>query len=283
MFFFSKIYRKSAILMTSSPNKWRHQKNCCVSMFLIWWASIVVSFIDYNYSQSKVMLPPPPPNFRTIKKCPGRFVELWPYSVFQGFSILVTQSKAIATKSPPPLLNFWSAKGMNLKFCTDIALIMYFSKIEKKFNDFVIFCWRQQKFGNFGQYYRTSLNVCKMRTKAYFSILFSLTVYKKPKFSKKYGVPGFFHGNADFSLPEFPDVGKILKIRKIPVFLKFSYWDRLLFEISSQINDGTKVMAKSFCEDMTRNFRKFVGWFQPMANKFRMWSCKQHENLQKCV
>ena len=85
-----------------------------------------------------------------------------------------------------------------------------------------------------------------MRTKAYFSILFSLTVYKKPKFSKKYGVPGFFPGNADFSLPEFPevpDVGKIRKFRKIPkipVFLKFSYWDRLLFEISSQINDWYK-------------------------------------------
>ena len=43
--FFLKIYRKSAILMTSSPNKWRHQNNCCVSMFLIWWASIVLSFI----------------------------------------------------------------------------------------------------------------------------------------------------------------------------------------------------------------------------------------------
>ena len=35
-----------------------------------------------------------------------------------------------------------------------------------------------------------------------------------------------------------------------------------------QINDWYKVMAKSFCEDMTRNFRNFVGWFQLMANNF---------------
>ena len=125
-----------------------------------------------------------------------------------------------------PLLNFWSAKGMNLKILHRYSTNhVYFSKIEKKFNDFVIFCWRQQKFGNFGQYYRTSLNVCKMRTKAYFSILFSLTVYKKPKFSKKYGVPRFFPGNADFSLPEFPevpDVGKIRKFRKIQKIRYFS-------------------------------------------------------------
>ena len=38
------------------------------------------------------------------------------------------------------------------------------------------------------------------------------------------------------------------------------------FEVKSMI--GAKVMAKSFCEDLTRNFRKFNGWFQLMANNF---------------
>ena len=96
-----------------------------------------------------------------------------------------------------------------------------------------------------------------MRTNAYFSILFSLNVYKKPKFSKKnMGFP--------VSLPEFPDVGKI---RKNPEFTTFSsYWDSYCskFQVKSMI--GTKVMAKSFCEDLTRNFRKVNGWFQLMAN-----------------
>ena len=108
------------------------------------------------------------------------------------------------------------------------------------------FARHQHNFLYFSQFYRTSSNVCKMRTKAYFSILFSLNVCKKSIFSKKYGVPGFSSGNPDFLLPELPvvpDVGKIRKIRKnrkIPVFITFSYWDGLLFQISSQINDWCK-------------------------------------------
>ena len=55
---------------------------------------------------------------------------------------------------------------------------------------------------------------------------------------------------------------------------KFRYFSNSLigidycskFQVKSMI--GTKVMAKSICEDMTRNFRKFVGWFQLMGNNF---------------
>ena len=116
-----------------------------------------------------------------------------------------------------------------------------------------------------------------MRTEAYFSILFSLHVWKKSIFSKKYGVPGFSSGNTDFSLPELPvvpDVGKIRKIRKnrkIPVFITLSYWMDYCskFKVKSMI--GEKVMAKSFCEDLTSIFRKFYGWFQLMANNFDVW------------
>ena len=103
-----------------------------------------------------------------------------------------------------------------------------------------------------------------MRTKAYFSILFSLNVCEKR----------FFSGNTDFSLPELPvvpDVGKIRKIRKIG---KFRYLSHSLigmdycskFQVKSMIS--AKVMAKLFWEDLTRNFRKFDGWFQLMASNF---------------
>ena len=67
---------------------------------------------------------------------------------------------------------------MNLKFCTDIPLIMYFPKIQKKFNETVIFCWHQHNFLYFSQFYRTGSNVSTMRTKAYFSILLTLNVRK---------------------------------------------------------------------------------------------------------
>ena len=169
---------------------------------------------------------------------------------------------------------------MNLKFCTNTPLIMYFSKIEKKLNETFIFCWHQHNFLNFSQYYRTSSNVCKMRTKAYFSILFSLNVCKKTKFFKKYGFPASFSGNPDFSLPELPeilDVGKIRKIRKNYHMLLLGYI--LVPNFKSNQWLVQKLWPIHFCEDLTRNSRKFDGWFQLIANN--LW-CGHVNNTKIC-
>ena len=57
----------------------------------------------------------------------------------------------------------------------------------------------------------TNLNVCKMKTKAYFSILFSLDVYKKPKFSKKNpGFPDFFLETRIFHMSQNSSIYHIL-------------------------------------------------------------------------
>ena len=80
--------------MTSSPKKWRHQKNCCVSMFLIWWASIVVSFIIITIASQKLCWGgrnPPPPQTENYKKSPGRLGLTIKYK-----TIINTKNKKLA-------------------------------------------------------------------------------------------------------------------------------------------------------------------------------------------
>ena len=99
-----------------------------------------------------------------------------------------------------------------------------------------------------------------MRTKAYFYILFSLNVCKESRFYQNFGFPGICSRNAEFSHPGFHFlVGKIGTFRNLSHSL-IGIDKCSKFQVKSMT--GTKVMAKSFCDDLTRDFRKFDGWFQ---------------------
>ena len=97
---------------------------------------------------------------------------------------------------------------------------------------------------------------------------------KSLNFLKNTGFPDFSPETRIFHFRNFRKFRISEKSENSGKFRKFRYFSNSLigidycskFQVKSMI--GTKVMAKSFCEDMTRNFRKFVGWFQLMANNF---------------